>query len=124
MTEAGEFILPLDGDRAVSEPNIPTFSRAADATLQRVHQTYSVRGDQYGDTWALPNINSPLTEYVLSLRRDQDYRAWLRLLRAAVLADIKDSRLIGSSSSIDDSLLDGIAYRATFTELLREFEGR
>ncbi len=118
-------LVAFDKPRAVSTAiNPPEFTRAADATLARVHETYAVRGDQYGDTWALINIHSPLTEYVLNLRRDPDYRAWLRLLRAAVLADIKDSRLIGSPTSIDDSLLDGIAYRATFTELLREFEGR
>ncbi len=102
----------------------PTFTRAADATLPRVRATYVTRGEQYGDTWALPNIHSPLTEYVLGLRRDPDYRAWLRLLRAAVLADVKDSRVIGGPVSIDDHLLDGIAYRATFAEFLREYEGR
>jgi hypothetical protein len=114
-------MLPTDPPRP-TEP--PTFTRAADATLARVQQTYMTRGDQYGDSWALPNIQCPLTEYVLSLRRDPDYRAWLRLLRAAVLADVKDSRVIGGPIAIDDSLLDGIAYRATFTELLREYEGR
>jgi hypothetical protein len=60
---------------------------------------------------------------VLGLRRDPDYRAWLRLLRAAVLADVKESRMQGTGS-IDDHLIDGVAYRLVFTELLRDYEGR
>jgi hypothetical protein len=115
-------IVTLTPRATPSDP--PTFTCAADATLARVQRTYIDRGEQYGDTWALPNIQCPLTEYVLSLRRDPDYRAWLRLLRAAVLADTKESRIIGGPVSIDDNLLDGIAYRATFTEFLREYEGR
>jgi hypothetical protein len=129
LEEPHPFVLPIDTARALSVTNnereLPTFSRAANASLDRTRGTYEQRGWEYGDSWALPNIHSPLTEYVLNLTREGvgGYRAWLRLLRAAVLADTKESRLQGNVN-IDDHLIDGIAYRATFAELLREYEGR
>lgn len=101
----------------------PTFTRTADATLTRARATYDQRGNAYGDTWALPNLHTELTEYVLNLRRDVDYRAWLRLLMLAALCDVKDSRIPGGGN-IDDHLIDGINYRASLTEHLREYEGR
>jgi hypothetical protein len=119
--EITDTVVELQPVRQPTDP--PTFTRAADASIDRVRQTYVARGNAYGDSWALPNIHSPLTEYVLGLRRDPDYRAWLRLLRAAVLADVKESRMQGTGS-IDDHLIDGVAYRLVFTELLRDYEGR
>ena len=109
----------------LADAEYPTFTRCANASLERTRATYEQRGWEYGDSWALPNIQAPLTEYVLNLTRDGvgGYRAWLRLLRAAVLADTKESRLQGNVN-IDDHLIDGLAYRATFAELLREYEGR
>lgn len=101
----------------------PTFTRTADATLSRARAVYAQRGDAYGDTWALPNLHTELTEYVLTLRRDVDYKAWLRLLLLAALSDVKQSRIQGGGD-IDDHLIDGINYKASFAEHLREFIGR
>jgi len=117
-------VVQLDKPRAISIPiDPPTFTRTADATLVRARAVYAQRGDAYGDTWALPNLHTELTEYVLSLRRDVDYRGWLRLLLLAALSDVKESRVMGGGD-IDDHLIDGINYRASFAEHLREFEGR
>ena len=116
-------VVQLDKPRAISIPiDPPTFTRAADATLVRVQQTYAMRGEAYGDTWALVNMHHTLTEYVLNLRRDVDYRGWLRLLRAAVQVDTKRDRMQGSGS-IDDHLIDGIAYESILTHFLSEYEG-
>lgn len=99
----------------------PIFNHAADATLARVQFTYLNRGLHYGDTLALPNLVTTFTEYVLGLSRERDYRAWLRLLQLAAFIDIKDSR-VGGGGDVDDHLVDGVAYRSAFTELLREFQ--
>jgi hypothetical protein len=102
-----------------SQPDQPTFTRAADATLERVRNTYITRGDAYGDSWALPNMHHRFTEHVLSLRRDLNYPAWLRLLRAAVLVDTKGDRIQGGGS-VDDHLLDGVAYELALAQFLVE----
>lgn len=117
--------MSLDAPRVLSNPHNdpPTFTRTADATLTRARAVYAQRGDAYGDTWALPNLHTELTEYVLNLRRDTDYKAWLRLLMLATLCDVKESRIQGGGN-IDDHLIDHINYKASFTEHLREFEGR
>lgn len=99
-----------------------TFSRSADASFSEARAIYADRGDSYGDTWALPNQKSAVTEYVLGLQHDHDRRGWLRLLQLASLIDLKDSRLLGGGN-VRDSLLDGLNYRAVFAELLREYLG-
>lgn len=100
-------------------PLMQTFERSANETLDDVRPLYSHRGSTYGDTWALPNQKTTFTEYVLGLRRDPFYQQWLRLLQLAVLIDVKDSRIRGVN--IDDSIMDGIAYRASFRSHLQDY---
>ena len=107
----------LAGD--TDSPLIQTFERSANETLDDVRPLYSYRGSTYGDTWAIPNQKTTFTEYVLGLRRDPFYKQWLRLLQLAVLIDVKDSRVRGVN--IDDSIMDGIAYRASFRSHLQDY---
>lgn len=99
-----------------------TFERCADATLAEVRSTYAYRGKEYADSWALDNSVQTYTAHTLrsfgaSLTPEQ-----IRLLQAAVLIDIKDSRLIGAYKR--DSLVDGIAYRALYAQLREDLDSR
>lgn len=98
----------------------PAFERRANATLDRVRNTYASRGREYGDTWR----DAPLF-YLQSVLREFGLppldRPRLVALAAATLADVKYSRMIGGYK--DDNLIDGIAYTACLAEAMKEVRG-
>lgn len=98
----------------------PTFERNADATLEEVRSTYAERGEQYADSWHPDNMvvtftRETLARFGITLDLEQ-----IRLLQAAALIDIKDSRIGGGWKK--DSVVDSIAYRACYTNLRDEYE--
>jgi hypothetical protein len=97
------------------------FDENADATLDEVRGIYAQRGGEYADSWALSNQHAPFLRMVVrelfggvELNPDQ-----VRLLVAAAMVDIKDSRMGGPYKR--DSVIDGIAYRALFAGLMEEY---
>ena len=99
------------------------FNLAADATLARCQVIHAQRGSEYSDTWALDNIHAPVLR--LALRETFGFTATaeeLRLITAAALADVKDSRLIGEWKP--DNMDDGINYRAAFTQWMTEYKAK
>jgi hypothetical protein len=88
----------------------PLFTSHADATLTRVADTYKQRGEQYGDTWR-HNRHLAL-EAVLRTGNANNTS-----IAAAVLLDVKYSRLLGGYK--DDTLVDLIAYAALLAEEMR-----
>lgn len=101
-------------------PNTPTFTRLADITLDRCVDTYSTRGAQYADDWkARPNFALSAVAQKLGYNINP---AHLRAITAAVLVDVKYSRLMGGYK--DDSIIDGINYAAVLAQEMREIEAR
>jgi hypothetical protein len=98
----------------------PVFEDGADRTLDRVRGIYHKRGGQYADTWDLENLSVVLTRATLRRFGVELDPEQLRLLQLAALADVKDSRLIGEWNQ--DSVDDGIAYRALYCALRNEYE--
>ena len=101
-------------------PERPTFEASADETLAVVRAIYAQRGDEYSDTWSIPNQVATFTEATLrrfgiSLGADE-----IRLLQLATLIDVKGSRLIGAWKA--DSVDDAIAYMAVYRALREKYE--
>jgi len=95
------------------------FEQTATATLARVEETFSTRGQEYSDTWrnnrhlALRAVYKKLTERELPIEI-------CNALAAAAFFDAKYSRLEGRFK--DDSFIDGIAYSAYLAEEVRRLE--
>ena len=98
----------------------PIFERTADATLDEVRGIYAQRGGEYADSWALPNMVATFTQHTLAAFGVNLTDEQIRLLVMAALIDVKDSRLAGPWKA--DSVVDGIAYRAAYTQLRVEYE--
>lgn len=102
----------------------PTFERCADATLGKVRDIYAERGAMYSDSWAAENVVETFTRDTFLLLKDvkpEDLtKEHMRLIQAAVLVDIKDSRMAGGYRA--DHLIDGVAYRAIYGALREEYE--
>ena len=98
------------------------FDRCADATLDEVKSIYMQRGGEYADSWALENQRAPFTRTVLRdiLGLNDVADDELRLIIMAALVDVKDSRMGGPYKR--DTVVDGIAYRAMFAQLMLEWE--
>jgi hypothetical protein len=98
----------------------PTFERTADATLATTRATYSQRGGEYGDSWSLENMVATFTEHTLKAIGNDRSPAAIRLLVMAALVDVKDSRMTGPFKA--DSIIDGVAYRASYCQMRLEYE--
>lgn len=106
-------------DDRVSEQ--PAFNAAADKTLRRAQAISNQRGEEYLDSWALDNMVT--TFFDATLRRLGVCglsREACRLLIVAALIDIKDSRMPGPWK--EDTVDDGINYRAAYASWRQEFE--
>jgi hypothetical protein len=80
------------------------------------------RGQEYADSWALENVVTTFTKNTLlrfgfTLNQEQ-----LRLVIAAALVDVKDQRINAGGPWKRDSAIDGINYRALYTDLREEYE--
>ncbi len=96
------------------------FNLAADTTLGRCQTIHQQRGAAYEDTWDLNNVHAPVLR--LALRETFGFDASpeeLRIIMAASLCDVKDSRLIGKWHV--DNIDDGINYRAAFAHWMQEY---
>lgn len=101
----------------------PTFERNADETIIETRATYCQRGAEYADSWHLDNQISTFLDSTLALIGLTDVpKDVKRLMQLACLIDVKDSRMGGPWKK--DSVVDGIAYRAAYTALREEYEGK
>lgn len=99
-----------------------TFERCAGPVLEECHSIATTRGVEYADSWAIENCVFTLFRATLErmyLRLDP-YQ--MRLLMAAALCDIKDSRMGAGGAWKRDSMIDSINYRALYATLREEFE--
>lgn len=94
----------------------PKFESNALATLQRVQDTFTRRGDEYGDTWR--NCQFIVMKAVARKLGCQIKPEHFRALATAAFADMKYQRLEGGYK--DDSLIDGIAYSAYLAQEMEE----
>lgn len=103
-----------------------SFARAQRETFERCSDVGSARTGQYGDSWSLEAIRPTFTRATLAeLRLPSSLEPQaLRLLLAAALIDVKESRLAANARLHDDSILDGINFRAIFFTWLREYRER
>lgn len=99
------------------EETKPLFAARADATLDRVRDTYAGRGLQYGDTWRDCQWLM-LRAVVRRAGMGNLCAAECRRIAAAVLCDVKYQRMMGGFN--DDHLIDGIAYQALLAEEMKE----
>jgi hypothetical protein len=96
------------------------FNSASDVTLDQTRSVYNQRGGEYQDTWDLANQVTTMLDHVLrSIGRAEFTPQEKRLIVAAALCDVKDSRLIGGYKK--DTHLDAIAYRAALAHWLEEY---
>ena len=98
-----------------------TFDTAVDEILTESLDITKQRGDEYGDTWADDNLMTTFTQRTL-----RDFGMWdptpeqCRLILLAALIDVKDSRMLGGYK--EDSLVDGINYRAVYAAMRRKYD--
>lgn len=98
----------------------PTFERCADTTLEKVRATYAERGQEYADSWSEECLVTTFTAATLRAFGLELSPEQMRLLQAAALVDVKDSRMAGAFKA--DSVIDGVAYRACWLTLMEEYE--
>lgn len=99
-----------------------SFEGAADTALAVCSGVYSQRGNEYADTWSLDHQCTTFLDATLRALGISDdlSREAKRLLLAASLIDVKDSRMLGGWKL--DTVIDGIAYRAAYAEWRAEYE--
>lgn len=110
---------PSTGNYPPEKPE-PTFNRACRMVLEDALKTQAQRGNEYGDSWAIENMN-PI--FLRALMKELGYGlspSELRLVMLAALVDVKDSR-IANGNLKEDSVIDGLNYRATLIQLLKEY---
>lgn len=110
-----------DPDQTSKKPE-PTFNRACRMVLEDALKVQAQRGEEYGDSWALENMNpiylkAVLKEFDVYLDYPQ-----LRLVMLAALVDVKNSR-IANGNVKTDSVTDAINYMAVLIRLLNEYRG-
>ncbi len=96
------------------------FNLAADATFAEAQAIHGQRGTEYSDSWALGNVHAPVLK--MSLREIFGFDPTpeeLRVIMAASLVDVKDSRYLGGWKK--DTALDGLNYRAAHAAWLTEY---
>lgn len=98
----------------------PLFDELADATMERVKQTYTHteengRGAQYGDTMRQCQFLTVQAVDEALTYKDDDWRLAIFL---AGMVDMKLERMRGGYR--DDNLIDLIAYSAALAELMRK----
>ena len=96
------------------------FNLAADKTFSEAQAIHSQRGVEYSDSWHLDNVHAPVLR--MSLREIFGFDASpeeLRIIMAASLADVKDSRYVGGWKK--DTAHDGLNYRAAHAAWIDEY---
>jgi hypothetical protein len=97
------------------------FNKACETTLNRCLGIGSQRGGEYLDSWHVDNQVTTFIDHVLALPVVPGHeREYKRLLMAAALVDVKDSRMSGPWKT--DTVDDGINYRGAFADWRDEYE--
>jgi hypothetical protein len=97
------------------------FNAASEKTLNRSLAIGSQRGGEYLDSWHIDNQKTTFIDHVLALPLFYGHeREYKRLLMAASLVDVKESRMSGPFKL--DTIDDGINYRAAFATWREEYE--
>jgi hypothetical protein len=104
------------------KPKQAAFNSAADRTLARAAAIHQQRGSEYEDSWALENVHAPFITHVLRevFGLTGASAEELRLVMAAALVDVKDSRMGGVFKL--DTIDDGINYRAAFCSWMEDYQ--
>jgi hypothetical protein len=97
-----------------------TFEKGIETILGEGVAIAKQRGGEYGDSWALGNLVSTFTRSTLESFGIKVTDEQLRLIQMAALIDVKDARMIGPYK--EDSVVDGINYRAVFAYLRRLYD--
>jgi hypothetical protein len=97
-----------------------TFEKGIETILGEGVAIATQRGGEYGDSWALGNLVSTFTRSTLESFGIKVTDEQLRLIQMAALIDVKDARMIGPYK--EDSVVDGINYRAVFAYLRRLYD--
>src|SRR6266851_2719068 len=93
----------------------PTFNYWVDTILGEAISISNQRGDEYGDSWALENMHTPVLDNILKM----DYKLgsdplmdkrYKRLIVIASMIDVKGSRWLGPFK--EDTPVDSINYLA------------
>jgi len=108
--------------KGTEEPRQAAFNAAADRTLTRAQAIHRQRGNEYQDSWALENVHAPFITHVLRevFGLSGASAEELRLIMAAALVDVKDSRMGGEFKL--DTIDDGINYRAAFCSWMEDYQ--
>jgi hypothetical protein len=100
-----------------------TFEAAMARVLGECVDIGMTRGQEYDDSWSIENIVTTFTGSTVkkltgcSLSRDE-----LRLIIAAAVVDLKDQRIAAGGAWKRDTMIDGINYRALYTDLREGLE--
>lgn len=94
-----------------------TFAKNADETISEVQATYAQRGQEYMDSWALPDLIATFSKAVDKFERPFTPSGY-RLRQCAALIDVKLSRMTGPYKR--DTVIDLIAYLSCFAGLVEE----
>ena len=98
------------------------FNAASETTLRRSLDISDQRGGEYQDSWHVDNQVTTFIDHVLKLPVVAGHeREYKRLLMAAALIDVKDSRMGGPWKL--DTVDDGINYRGAFASWREEYDG-
>jgi hypothetical protein len=97
-----------------------SFDHACETTLNKCRAIAEQRGGEYRDSWALENQHFPFSDMVRGVIRDPDHPEDKRIASAAMMCDVKLSRLAGGYKA--DTLMDLINYLASLTYWLEEYE--
>jgi hypothetical protein len=105
------------------------FNKACETTLNRCLGIGSQRGGEYLDSWHVDNQVTTFIDHVLAIHPEvkaavvaaagANLKEFKRLLMAAALVDVKDSRMSGPWKT--DTVDDGINYRGAFADWRDEY---
>jgi hypothetical protein len=91
------------------------FNFAIRETFQEATDISDQRAMEYGDTWNVDRMRDGLLGLTLRLPQPPHlHKEFIRLVRCAVMVDVKDSRMDGPWKQ--DSLLDKLNYEAAFLQ--------
>jgi hypothetical protein len=97
------------------------FNKSIRETFAEATEISDQRAMEYGDTWALDRMRDGLLAETLQLPQPAHLRReFIRLVRCAVMIDIKRSRLIGPYKQ--DTFTDHLNYLAAYIQWRSEYQ--
>jgi hypothetical protein len=131
LSEAAN-VLPFPTPKPVAEDSASdsepvakhAFNAALDTTFERCGGVSNQRAGEYRDSWLPENMITTFLDHTLVAILGTDIagritRTEKRLLNAATMVDLKDSRMIGPWKQ--DTVDDGINYRGAYAEWMERY---